>query len=81
MRCPHCNKEITGKACPQCGTTVPSESLYCMKCGDPFEEETPDDLGEDDEFDLENRVLCSDESCTGIIVNGVCTECGKPQAT
>jgi len=78
MRCPHCNQEIAGKACPQCGENVPSESLYCMKCGAPFEEKTSEDTAQDDDFDLEDRVLCSDGTCTGIIVNGRCTECGKP---
>jgi hypothetical protein len=31
----------------------------------------------DDELDLENRVLCPDGTCTGIIVDGRCTECGR----
>ena len=31
---------------------------------------------QDSGFDLENRVLCPDGTCTGIIVNGKCSECG-----
>ena len=32
-----------------------------------------------DEKDWENRVLCSDESCIGVIgPDGRCKECGKP---
>ena len=44
----------------------------------------PAELNEDEEFhrdkeDWENRVLCSDESCIGVIgPDGRCKECGKP---
>ena len=33
---------------------------------------------EEDGFDLDNRVLCPDGNCTGIIIDGKCIECGKP---
>lgn len=33
--------------------------------------------GDEEAFELEERVLCPDGSCTGIIVEGRCTECGK----
>jgi hypothetical protein len=40
--------------------------------------DTPvEEVDEDDAFDIENRVLCPDGTCTGIIVNGRCIECGK----
>jgi hypothetical protein len=47
------------------------------------EEEIPDENRKDSRFstdmDWENRTLCSDESCIGIIgPDGLCTECGKP---
>jgi DNA-directed RNA polymerase subunit RPC12/RpoP len=77
MECPHCNKEIPGKTCAECGATIPSESHYCMNCGIEMEEEKEDMTGHEDAFDFENRVLCSDGNCTGIIVDGKCTECGK----
>ena len=32
---------------------------------------------DDNGLEFEDRVLCSDGTCTGIIVNGKCTECGK----
>jgi hypothetical protein len=32
---------------------------------------------EDEDFSLEDRVLCPDGNCTGIIIDGRCTECGK----
>lgn len=80
MKCPFCEKDIPGRPCPKCGVENPEEALYCMQCGAAMEgREEPAvsvDQGED-EFDFENRVLCPDGSCTGIIVNGRCTECGK----
>ena len=63
----------------------------CTECGKAFEEskaqaeantkrksrEDHTDY-ESEHIDLENRVLCGDESCTGIIgPDGRCTECGK----
>ncbi len=78
IKCPDCGREIPGKECPDCGEMTPEESRYCINCGvnlqPEHEETTPDDSG----FDLENRVLCSDGACTGIIINGRCSECGKP---
>jgi hypothetical protein len=47
-----------------------------MECGASLERE--EEIVEDDSgFEFEDRVLCSDGTCTGIIVNGKCTECGK----
>ena len=37
-------------------------------------------MDEDDELDLENRVLCPDGTCTGIVVGGRCTVCGRSPA-
>ena len=78
MECPHCNQEIPGKECPECGTVVPSESKFCMDCGQDLEIKTSETDENLDGFDLENRTLCSDGTCTGIIINGKCSECGKP---
>mgnify|MGYP000054800188 FL=1 len=34
---------------------------------------------ESDDSDWENRILCRDESCIGVIgADGRCKECGKP---
>jgi len=41
------------------------------------EEPRPVYADDDEDLDLDNRVLCPDGSCTGIIVDGRCTECGK----
>jgi len=78
MECPHCQKEIPSKECSHCGAVIPLESHYCMECGMNLEEEQKDIIQQDDEFDLEDRVLCPDGTCTGIIIDGKCVECGKP---
>lgn len=78
MECPFCHKEIPGKHCARCGALVPAESAYCMDCGASLEAAAAEEPGPDDDLDLENRVLCPDGSCTGIIVDGRCSECGRP---
>lgn len=50
-----------------------------MICGVPLKEEKTGPSAQED-FDPENRILCPDGTCTGIIVDGKCTECGKPYA-
>ena len=83
MKCPHCEKEIPGSTCPECSTTVPDGAKYCMECGFSLGQKVDEKIDNadardsDDGFDLKNRVLCPDGTCTGIIINGKCTECGK----
>ena len=77
MECPHCHQKISDKECPNCGRGIPSGSRYCMECGAEVEFETAV-AREEGEFDLENRVLCPDGACTGIIIDGKCIECGRP---
>jgi hypothetical protein len=79
MECPHCHQEIPGKPCSRCGVLVPEESRYCMDCGARFEEEevAQESMDQGDPYDLENRVLCPDGTCTGIISDGRCSECGR----
>ena len=48
-----------------------------MKCGAYMDEVVPgDEIGGGNDFD--DRILCSDGTCTGIIIDGKCSECGKP---
>ena len=77
MECPHCHKEIPGEPCPECSAIVPSTSRFCMECGASLNVQSSEPMDEDDAYSLENRILCPDGTCTGIIVNGKCTECGK----
>jgi len=82
MKCPFCEKEIDGPRCPECLTVSPEGAKYCMECGFRLseainEKEVPSGPSEDDAYDIDKRVLCPDGTCTGIIVNGKCTECGK----
>jgi hypothetical protein len=80
MECPNCHEIIPGKHCPHCETLIPLESSYCLNCGAHLvESEAEDPVGQDGEFDLEDRVLCPDGTCTGIMVDGKCTECGRLQ--
>ena len=82
MKCPYCNKEIPGVICPGCNTAIPEESRYCLYCG-AMQKDTSavaDDLTsaeETNDFDLEDRIPCSDGNCIGIIINGKCSICGK----
>ena len=83
MKCPHCDQEIPGIPCPQCESIVPEGASYCMECGlslNGNQKAIPGDKDggdEDNGFDLEDRVLCPDGTCTGILIDGECTECGK----
>ncbi len=84
MKCPHCEKEIGGLRCPHCSRENPEEAKYCMYCGSVLgleempEGTIPPSQTDDEDLDLDNRILCPDGACTGIIVNGRCTECGRP---
>lgn len=83
MRCPHCSKDIPGISCPECERVIPEESKYCLYCGAVLEgvsisEGIGSEAGEEGDFDLENRIPCSDGNCIGIIINRRCNICGKP---
>jgi len=49
-----------------------------MACGASFKAAAGEVSDAEDGLDLESRVLCPDGNCTGIIVDGKCSECGKP---
>jgi DNA-directed RNA polymerase subunit RPC12/RpoP len=80
MECPHCHKEILGKPCPACGAHVPDDSRYCMDCGASLAEKPQEEVEQEESPELDDRILCPDGNCTGIIVDGRCSECGHPYA-
>lgn len=82
MKCPHCEQEVPLKTCAECGGSTPFEGSFCMLCGEAFAEKGAAQGGEsEDDLDLDDRVLCPDGTCTGIIVDGRCSECGRsPEA-
>jgi hypothetical protein len=65
--------------CHKCNMTIPDESRYCMYCGIFLKIPEKKEI-EDGEIDWENRILCSDGTCTGTIVDRKCTVCGTPSA-
>jgi len=77
MKCPYCEKEIPGVTCSQCGSVSPEEAKFCMECGVSLVEEAEDTIEDENDFDFSDRILCPDGTCTGIIVDGRCSECGK----
>jgi len=79
MKCPHCEKEIPGSPCPECDSENPLDAGYCMRCGASLAQTVDEFTGDEEEFDLADRVLCPDGTCTGIIVDGKCTECGRTE--
>ena len=87
MKCPHCDKEIPGSPCPKCGETVYEDATYCMSCAAPLKESAPSvhkgknffNDSDDEDIDFDNRILCPDGTCTGIMVDGRCSECGKAE--
>jgi hypothetical protein len=67
--------------CTACGAELPLDARYCMQCGILLlEEANPVESTEDraEGLDLDNRILCPDGTCTGIIIDGKCSECGRP---
>lgn len=78
IKCTECSKEIVGKECAGCGKDTPHESVFCMHCGEKVEGDAGNILDENEsDMDFKDRVLCFDGSCTGIIIDGKCCECGK----
>jgi len=78
-RCKECGKPYAGElpfaSSPASETADPPEAAASTA---PAEKDDPEsDAVPDKEW--ENRTLCSDESCIGVIgPDGRCKECGKP---
>jgi hypothetical protein len=74
-QCENCEPQPAGKTCRGCEETVPAWARYCPLCGRKFEEAAPTS---GDPPDMENRRLCPDGNCIGILgADGRCIICGK----
>ena len=81
-RCKECGKEYEGTLAEEHF----SENEESSPAEDSFEKEdpSPDDMPHEaheaaEHDDWQNRVLCSDGNCIGVIgPDGRCKECGKP---
>ena len=85
-RCKECGKPYEGElpgsgpstetARPQAPAREPESDEQPQPEPQP---ESADPIGPEDDDDWENRTLCSDESCIGVIgPDGRCKECGRP---
>jgi len=76
MICEKCGLETEAAQCNACGKEIVKLGPYCYLCGAELLKPA-----EVEENDFDNRVLCSDGACIGVInEQGVCKVCGKPYA-
>ena len=84
--CKECGKEYEGDLPPSSADLPPSSSTDDEEPSEPQAADSPPEADaapkdNDQKFDddWENRVLCSDGNCIGVIgPDGKCKECGKP---
>jgi len=76
-RCKECGKPYEGEFTP---TTDDNDFIDAADdLPDAYETSPEEEVDDDRDIDWENRTLCSDESCIGVIgPDGRCKECGKP---
>jgi hypothetical protein len=75
MRCQFCEETIPGRQCKECGGETLYEAVFCHRCGAKMPELPKGDISDD----INERRLCSDGMCIGVIgPDGRCRECGKP---
>jgi len=76
-RCKECDLQYEGEFTP---TDDVSDGIDAEdEASDADEEFAQEDMDDDGAMDWENRILCVDESCIGVIgPDGRCKECGKP---
>ncbi len=77
MICEKCAGEVETVLCKSCGGNIVKLGPFCYACGTKFEKER-EEAEEGAGINLEDRILCSDGTCIGVVENGVCKLCGKP---
>jgi hypothetical protein len=78
-RCKECGKPYEGGDLPPFSQ---EETASVEESEDFIESEETDDFETVPDSEWENRTLCVDESCIGVIgSDGRCKECGKPYGT
>ncbi len=78
MICEKCGSETETVKCAKCGEEIIRLGPYCYLCGKELFTET-EAKAETDNPDFDNRILCSDGACIGVInEQGICKVCGKP---
>jgi rRNA maturation endonuclease Nob1 len=74
MMCEKCGVETEATQCSSCRKEILKLGPFCYLCGAELLREA-----EAEDTDFDNRVLCSDGTCIGVISDqGVCKVCGKP---
>jgi len=74
MICEKCAQKAETFVWSHCNTDIVKLGPYCYMCGGAL---TAISQEEDGAVDIENRILCSDGNCIGVVENGVCKLCGK----
>jgi hypothetical protein len=80
ITCDACGHELSARLCPECRDHSPANAVFCCHCGRKFPKgDAAVKKADVDPFDPDNRVLCGDGACIGVIdENGLCTECRRP---
>ncbi|MDR2946098.1 MAG: hypothetical protein LBV79_05070 [Candidatus Adiutrix sp.] len=77
LECENCGHTPAHAHCPACDEAVPQWAKFCPHCGREMKREQAP-APEGDPFAMENRRLCPDGSCIGILdADGRCVVCGK----
>ncbi|MDR1922247.1 MAG: zinc ribbon domain-containing protein [Candidatus Adiutrix sp.] len=79
LECENCGHRPAGAPCEECHEAIPLWAKYCPYCGQAVKRaDRPEDGG--DPFAIENRRLCPDGNCIGILgADGRCVVCGKSE--
>ena len=78
FECENCGHETATKGCSACKEKVPAWAKFCPLCGHEFKEKSA--AKREDPFSMENRRLCPDGNCIGILdADGRCVVCGKTE--